>query len=125
MALILIVEDDQQLLRAACRALERHGHEVMVAANADEVERRLQMTPRVPDVVLMDLVLPGVGGRELARHLQTVHERMAVVFMSGYPGRVAQELGAADRFLRKPFSVPDLLHAVEGALETLAKEERA
>jgi CheY-like chemotaxis protein len=116
MALILIVDDDPQLRAAAGRVLRLHGHETLEAADAREARQRVEESETAPQVALMDLVLPDLAGRELASVLQTHVPGIKIIFTSGFTSREGRDLDVADHFLRKPFSVPDLVAAVQEAL---------
>lgn len=102
---ILVVEDNRDAADLLALLLRRRGHDVTVAGDgptALELSLRLK-----PDVVLLDIGLPGMDGYELARHLrrQSVHPRPRLVALSGYGGDVERERAeraGLDGFLTKP-----------------------
>jgi DNA-binding response OmpR family regulator len=117
-AVILLMEDDPGLRRSLMRILELDGFQVLEAGDGQEARRVAGDADRV-DLLIADLVLPGIGGREVANLLQAEHPEMRVLFTSGFVGsdRVLRELtGAGYRVLRKPYQVPDFREAVRAAL---------
>jgi PAS domain S-box-containing protein len=116
---ILVVEDELPVRRVAQRALESRGYRVFVAADGEEALALLRGERRV-DVLLVDLVMPKLGGRELVRRLQQEGRTFPVVYTSGYSDREVQErseLKAPAAFLNKPWTLEELFSAVERALE--------
>ncbi|HZN99482.1 MAG TPA: PAS domain S-box protein [Gemmatimonadales bacterium] len=118
---VLVVEDDPLVRGMARRALVEAGFQVREAANGQEALKLAAREPRL-DAVLTDLAMPVIGGRELARRLQTDQPGLPVIFMSGYTDDEVVRRGLLERgvpFLEKPFS-PELLartlrEVVEGA----------
>lgn len=97
-------------------ALARHGHRVHIARDAESGLKAFRK--HRPDAVLLDLVLPGVGGLEFLRQIRS-ESQVPVVLVSG---RISSEnrarglkFGAHD-FLHKPFTIPHLLSSVDRAL---------
>ena len=121
---ILAVDDDPRTLVDVRRILERAGYRAKVTGDPEEVPRLLEM--HRPDLVLLDLLLPGMDGIELMRNVPELSDR-PVIFLSGY-GRDetiarAFELGAAD-YVVKPFSATELLARIEAALRRHAEPSR-
>jgi DNA-binding response OmpR family regulator len=115
---ILLMEDDPGLRRSLTRILELDGFEVLEAGDGQEARRVAGDADRV-DLLVADLVLPGIGGREVANLLQAEHPEMRVLFTSGFVGSdpVLRELtGAGYQVLRKPYQVPDFREAIKAAL---------
>lgn len=116
--IVLVVDDDKALRHSIRRGLEMHGYKVYSAANAHEARQQVEFVGP-PDIVLMDLVLPGMEGREAANLLLAHHPGLKILYMSGYTSQESMRMGTLDpghAFLRKPFDVPELLEAVEGVL---------
>jgi two-component system, cell cycle sensor histidine kinase and response regulator CckA len=114
---ILIVDDDDALVHSVRRLLERAGYEVLEASTV--AEARTLLGESAPDLLIMDLVLPGLQGREGANLILAQSPGLPVIFMSGYTSQESirmGQIGSADPFLRKPFSSEELLGAVERAL---------
>ena len=115
---ILIVDDDAVLVRAMRALLEHAGYHVMDAGSI--AEARAAVERRRPDLVIMDLVLPGLEGREGANLIVAHHPGLRVLYMSGYTNQETLRIGdvsSGQPFLRKPFGVEDLLGAIERVLE--------
>ncbi len=109
-ATILLVEDDQAVRRIASEVLRKRGYEVAQAANGEEA---LALAAKLPglDLLVTDVIMPKMGGRELAGKLAASHPSMKVLFISGYTENAAIQLGslsAGSIHLAKPFS-PDTL----------------
>ena len=123
---ILVVEDDDQLLRLARCTLEELGYRVLAAGNGLEALEIEGEGTQAIDLVLTDVVMPALGGFELAAILAESRPRLPVVFMSGYPTRgelktVSIPSGAI--FLPKPFKPADLARAVSRGLAGRHSEE--
>jgi CheY-like chemotaxis protein len=111
---ILIVEDDEAVRRVAIRILERAGMAVEAVESAEEGLERLGGQHSF-DLLLTDLVLPGMSGRKLVDLLRTGGSRIPILVMSGYaadsPGEPG-DLPADVSFIQKPFTPKGLAHAV-------------
>jgi CheY-like chemotaxis protein len=109
-AAILLVEDDQAVRRVASEVLRKRGYQVVQAANGEEALSLAQDTPAL-DLLVTDVIMPKMGGRELAAKLASSRPNLKVLFMSGYTESAAIQLGTlsvGSNHLAKPFS-PDTL----------------
>jgi CheY-like chemotaxis protein len=117
---VLVVEDEGSLRRAVARFLERLGYEVVVAEHGKAAARFLEThTTELPELVLTDLVMPIMGGRELGGMVLAGYPAVRMLYMTGYTADEVfreQLLDPALPVLRKPFSLAELVAAVEGAL---------
>jgi two-component system phosphate regulon response regulator PhoB len=125
---ILIAEDEEPLALLLRYNLEAEGCEVEVAARGDEAE--LIIRENVPDLLLLDWMLPGLSGIELCRRLRTRREteRLPVIMLTarGEEGdRVRGLATGADDYVVKPFSVPELLARVRALLRRAKPSETA
>src|SRR5215210_1150607 len=116
---ILIAEDEEPLTLLLRYNLEAEGYAVDSVARGDEAELRLREA--VPDLVLLDWMLPGLSGIELCRRirLRRETERLPVIMLTarGEEGdRVRGLATGADDYISKPFSVPELLARVRALL---------
>src|SRR5262245_42665987 len=116
---ILVVDDDPDLRSYLCVLLTGRGYEVIPAASGDEALPRLMSAP-TPAVVLLDLVMPGVGGLEVLERIKQTRPQIPVVILSTV-GQIrtvveAMSRGASD-YLTKPFQEAELGLAIENALE--------
>jgi PAS domain S-box-containing protein len=114
---ILLVEDDDLLRELLSEALEDEGYTVRVAASPDEA-LLLARSAGAVDLLLTDVVMPGMTGDELAERLRRMHRGLPVLFMSGYAdSRVAARSDlSGSTLIRKPFSTSALAEVVAQAL---------
>ena len=106
-ARVLVVEDDLALIKVTTRLLETAGYEVIAVRDPREA---LEVETE-PEIVLTDVVMPGMGGPELAAELAARWPRVEVIFTSGYATR-PHRLPPGSRFVAKPFSREQLLEQV-------------
>jgi two-component system, cell cycle response regulator DivK len=128
MARILVVEDHPANLKLARLILESAGHEVI--ASDDAVDGLRMAAEMQPDLVLMDIQLPGMDGLEATRRLKTAPEtaHIPVIALTAFAMRDdAQKMQAAgcDGYLAKPYRAAQLVEAVNGALAGVASTRRA
>jgi len=117
---ILVLDDDPVIRRVMDRILSGQGYEVLSAGRAHEARRVLDEHEGPIDLLLCDLVLPDLSGREAANLLMARRPELRVIFTSGYSshGSFRGELAHADwAFLAKPFEPAQLLEVVAAALE--------
>jgi PAS domain S-box-containing protein len=117
---VLLVEDDAGVRRIAGRTLERAGYRVLEAGTAHEALTVVQGIEGSIDLLLTDVVMPGMSGRQLCEQLWLRRPDLSVLFMSGYPGDPGtrdQLLEPGAPFLAKPFTSEELLEAVRGVLK--------
>jgi CheY-like chemotaxis protein len=114
---ILVVEDELTVRAIMRSILQRLNYTVLEAANGADAMRIL-MTPggKRVDLLMADVVMPHMGGKELARHAQTLFPDIQIIFISGYPTKPAEDLLPGIRFLEKPFSPQTLAEAVRDVL---------
>jgi signal transduction histidine kinase/ActR/RegA family two-component response regulator len=123
---ILLVEDEEGVRRMVRAALERRGYRVLVAASGPEAIAASRAHGGPIDIVVTDMIMPQMNGRELARRLLEERPGMAVLYMSGYAGNNLQASGALDDdmvFLQKPFAPGALTARVRALLD--ARKEMA
>jgi two-component system, cell cycle sensor histidine kinase and response regulator CckA len=117
---VLLTEDEQDVREIAREFLESGGYIVIEARDgADAIRLAAQHRGEI-DLLVTDMVMPGMTGQELAVRLQQEHAGLAVVFMSGYSEHAATEMADADpsvRLLTKPFSRSALLRTVREILQ--------
>ena len=108
---ILLVEDDDGVREIASRILRQSGYQVLKARNGDEAMQICQVHEGPIHLVLTDLVMPGLNGRELVLQLASLRPGIKVAFMSGYAadGMLDQEMfGTGIVFIQKPFEAHSL-----------------
>ena len=116
---MLVVDDEEMVRRLAARMLQGEGYHVMVAGGGEEAIRLLQRASQRIDLVVTDVAMPGIGGRQLGDTIFHCWPRVRVLFMSGFPAHRILEEGALDPaspFLQKPFTRDQLTRKVKGVL---------
>jgi EAL domain-containing protein (putative c-di-GMP-specific phosphodiesterase class I)/CheY-like chemotaxis protein len=115
---VLLVDDEEQLLRAVTRTLIRHGYQVVSAPDGLEATVRLDQDSF--DLVMSDITMPGMGGIELLHRVRQRDQDVPVILMTGSPtvdsATQAIHLGVLD-YLVKPFAMPDVVAAVDRAVQ--------
>jgi two-component system, cell cycle sensor histidine kinase and response regulator CckA len=117
---VLLVEDEEMLLKLAETMLVRLGYEVLIAAAPDEAIRLAAERAGEIHLLMTDVVMPGMNGRELARQLRSVCPNLKQLFMSGYTADVIAHHGVLEEgvhFIQKPFSMKDLASKLREVLD--------
>ncbi|MBX7097550.1 MAG: response regulator [Myxococcaceae bacterium] len=122
---ILITEDEPALRAVAREVLERHGYQVLEANSAGEALVIAEKHHGPIDLLLADVMMPYLGGGELAGRLRPLRAEARVLLMSGHAAdspQVRRALAPGAQLLRKPFSPQELLLAVREALDAQGRE---
>jgi len=117
---VLIVEDDDMLRELTKHVLASAGYDAHTAANGDNALLLLHQRERPVDLLLTDVVMPGVTGRELAERVHAQWPATKVLFMSGYTDDTITRHGVLSgrtRLVHKPFTRAQILKAVREALD--------
>ncbi|MGA8621884.1 MAG: ATP-binding protein [Candidatus Sulfotelmatobacter sp.] len=117
---ILLVEDESGIREVACDFLQRRGYTVLTAVDGNEALRIAEKHGDSIHVLVTDMVMPNLGGKELAHRLRQVRPQIKVLFMSGYPEHPALAGGAVDTqttVLQKPFLLDTLAQTVRSLLD--------
>jgi len=122
---VMIVEDEEALTLLLRYNLEAEGYQVENVSRGDDAEIRLRET--VPDLVLLDWMLPGLSGIELCRRLRAraETERMPIIMLTARGEEAERVRGlstGADDYIVKPFSVPELVARVRSLLRRAKPE---
>jgi two-component system, cell cycle sensor histidine kinase and response regulator CckA len=118
--IILLVEDEEIIRVPTGRFLTRHGYRVLVAAGPEEAISISDNRIGKIDLLLTDVIMPGMSGKDLAHQLSVSRPDMRVLYMSGYAFDVIVHQGAVEQgvhLIEKPFSVEALLATVRAVLD--------
>ena len=117
---IFLVEDEVPILRMAEQMLERLGYQVISARTPGEAIRLAQEYKDEIHLLMTDVVMPEMNGRDLAKNILSIHPNLKRLFMSGYTANVIAHHGVLDagvNFIQKPFSREELGKKVREALD--------
>lgn len=121
---ILVAEDDGALREIVKVVLSMHGYTVVEAGDGEEAVRKFAKRPDAFQLLLMDLIMPKMDGKEACDEIRKIRPGVKVLFSSGYaPDQLRQDLQleGAFHFLQKPFTPAELLWMVQSVLD----EEKA
>ncbi len=114
MALTILVVDDEAIARTFMeRALTQDGFQVILACHGEEALETLRTTRRKIDLIVTDLVMPGMGGHAFAVEVGQLPSPPPMLYISAYEKPQGE---MAKRFLQKPFSISELTQAVRQLL---------
>jgi two-component system, cell cycle sensor histidine kinase and response regulator CckA len=114
---VLVVEDSQPFLRLVRQILERAGYRVLAADSPEVALESFRGGDATVDLLLTDLVMPGMSGRELAQELHKLRPDLKILFMSGYSSETIGERSPDEpELLQKPFSSQELLETLRATL---------
>lgn len=126
MAIIYIVEDDNNIREIETIALRNSGHEVIAFETAKEFYRAIE--EQIPDLVILDIMLPDETGYEIVKTIRRnpVTKKLPVIMVTAKTQEIDMIKGlddGADDYIRKPFSVMELISRVKALLRRTEKEE--
>ncbi|MBZ5607014.1 MAG: response regulator [Acidobacteriia bacterium] len=116
---VLVVEDENGIRSLVRKFLSKHGFEVLEAANGEQALALVREFPRRIDLLITDMMMPQMGGRELVDRLHQQGRDMKILYISGYTDDAsvyAAELPPGSAFLQKPFTLNSLLEKVRAVL---------
>jgi PAS domain S-box-containing protein len=119
-ATVLVAEDDDAVRRQVCRILTQFGFQVIEAKDGDEALLEAERHDGQIDLLLTDVIMPVMNGRDLYDRLSASRPNTQVVYMSGYADEVIAGEGLLSEsvvYLQKPFSVQELMDKIRAALE--------
>ena len=117
---ILLVEDQELVRNVAKKILTSNGYQVMEASNGGEAYYLFQQQRGQIDLLLTDVVMPNMNGRELVEKIRQTNPRVKVLFMSGYPDDIIAHhdvIRQNERLVQKPFTKAQLLETIREVLE--------
>lgn len=116
---ILLVEDEEMVRGLVCEVLRREGYRVLTCSNAAEGIETSKRYGQGIDLLLTDIIMPGMSGPEMAARIQKDLPRLRVVFMSGYTEQALARAGGVDasfEYLQKPFTLKTLIQKLAKVL---------
>ena len=117
---ILLVEDEPTILRMTRMMLERNGYTVLSEATPAEAMQKAKSHSSAIDLLMTDVVMPEMNGRDLAEKIIALHPDIKLLFMSGYTEDIIAHQGVLDKgvaFIQKPFSMTDMTKKVRDVLD--------
>jgi CheY-like chemotaxis protein len=118
---VLIVEDEPTIIETVKKMLERLGYQVLAADTPSGAIRLAKDSNGLIDLLITDVVMPEMNGRELANELQAVHPQIKTLFMSGYTSNVIAHQGVLDagvNFIQKPLFLKELALKIRAILNS-------
>ncbi|MEJ2053113.1 MAG: response regulator [Calditrichaceae bacterium] len=119
--MILLVEDEYMVRELVADSLKNYGYQVIEACNGVEAKEKMIKCQRPIDLVLTDVVMPGISGKQLIDELSKIQPNLKSIFMSGYTNDAIANNGILENnvaFIQKPFSPTNLIHKVQEVLAT-------
>ncbi|MFC0305341.1 response regulator [Rhizorhabdus histidinilytica] len=114
---LLYVEDNAQIAEITCLMLEDTGLDIVQASSAEEALRLVDTQESPFDIVLTDVVMPGLSGVQLARRLNQRWPNLPIVLVSGFSEELTMGYGAQYELLRKPFTRGALFDCLQRHLD--------
>jgi signal transduction histidine kinase/ActR/RegA family two-component response regulator len=124
---ILLVEDEASVRILTSKTLRSYGYHILEAANGEEAIRIVQEGPEKIHLLLTDVVMPGMSGREVAERISPLFPEMKVLYISGYADSAIVHHGVLDpgtALLLKPFKPDTLAQRVRGVLDQSVKVDK-
>ena len=121
---ILVVEDNEEVRKLAMRVLQRQGYEVLGAPEGMEAFLLCEEHEGPIDLLVTDVVMPEMSGRELAERLASIRPEIKVLYMSGYTDNAIVHHGILSEgmnYIQKPFTVESLIRKVREVLDQSSK----
>ncbi|HON06816.1 MAG TPA: PAS domain S-box protein [Verrucomicrobiota bacterium] len=116
---ILIIEDDNDVRELITRVLTMYGYKVISADTGENaIEKFNELNGKI-DLLLTDIILPGIPGYRVAKELMNKNPNLKVIFMSGYPGELSTDFKDGLNFLLKPVNEENLLESIRAAFNKI------
>lgn len=117
---IMVVEDEPDILKICQLMLQAQGYRVLVAPSSEDALRLAGEHGGTIDLLLTDVLMPGMKGTELSKRMTGLFPDIRVLFMSGYAAKNFENEGLTDgrHFIHKPFSLKALAEKIRNLLET-------
>lgn len=114
---VLLVDDEEEFVHTLAERLQLRGIDALCATEGEEALERIEADP--PQVVVLDVLMPGIGGLEVLKRIKGIHPEIQVILLTGRgsekDGMEGTRLGAFD-YLMKPLKIEDLIKKMREAL---------
>jgi len=117
---ILVIEDEQAVLSSVGLILRNMGFDIISAESGESALATVAELSRAPDLIISDVVLPGIDGRQTVHRIHAMRPGIPVIFMSGFSNNVLAHHGVLPKelhFIPKPFDIEVLISKIRSALE--------
>ena len=117
---ILVAEDNQKIRRLTSKVLTRHGYHVYLASTGREAVNLLKSTKEPVHLLLTDVIMPEMNGKDLYKEAKAIDSSLKVVFMSGYTDDIVhfeETSDGSNYFIKKPFTMKELTQKVREVLD--------
>jgi CheY-like chemotaxis protein len=117
---ILVVEDEEEVRRLAVRILEKQGYKILEASCVNDALMLCKEHKEPIHMILTDVVMPGMSGRQLAEQLMSFYPKMKVLYMSGYTNHAIAQHGILEdgvHYIQKPFTIGGLTRKMREILD--------
>lgn len=117
---ILLVEDEGAILEMGTLMLRSLGYTILPAATPSEALRLVQTHEGPIDLLISDVIMPAMNGKDLSDQLKQIKPGIKCLFMSGYTADIIAKHGMLDEaihFIQKPFSIPEMATKIRGLLD--------
>jgi CheY-like chemotaxis protein len=122
---VMVVEDDTGIRAMITRHLAASGYRVLSACNGDEALALVHKNPEPVRLLITDVIMPLMGGRELAERMAEIYPGLCILFMSGYTDNSIVHHGVLEpgiKFIQKPFSMVDFMRKIREVLKGRERE---
>ena len=116
---ILLVDDEEEFVTTLAERLELRGFRAQAVTNGEGALHMIESDP--PQVIILDVMMPGLGGLEVLRRIKAQHPQMHVILLTGHgstkEGIEGMQLGAFD-YLMKPINIEELIKKMQDAIKS-------
>ena len=122
---VLLVDDEEDFVTTLAERLELRGINTQIAINGESALETIEVSP--PDLVVLDVMMPGLGGIDVLQRIKTKHPQLPVILLTGHGSKTQGEEGirnGAFDYLIKPLNIDELIQKIHDAMITEINDER-
>ena len=122
---VLLVDDEEDFVATLAERLELRGIDTRIATNGQSAIETIEVSP--PDLVVLDVMMPGLGGIDVLQQIKTKHPQLPVILLTGHGSKTQGEEGirkGAFDFLIKPLNIEELIQKIHDAMNIDINDER-